>query len=569
MRTNRTKHMFIRKVHRKAWSQGLTIFIFICSPILWLSCQKAVHIALPAEGEDATPIVREAIEKMGNGGTITFEKGVYDFFPEKGVEIFLNPSNNTAGEKQVCFCLEGKKHMTIEGNGSTFVFHSGCFPFALLNSEKMELRNMKLTNKYPYVAAFQVVEKDEKGCEIEFAENACPCHADEKGHLIFEMEDGEISTCDRKLSMHALQVLNIKYIFAGETTASFESLAASFVNVFATQLSPKRFRLDNLETGKPGELSEMPFGIGESVVMNLLENRDKDVIFVNNSRGVHLKNVHIARGGGMGMIAQMSEDIRLDSCQIVPEEGEEVSVTADMLMLVNCAGTLEVANCRMGCSLDDAMNIHGNYTIVEEFHENQLELKVGHQDHRYFFPYRIGDSLEIVEQHNRKVLAKTRVESLPKISEDGWTAHLVVSKIEGKMQEGSLVENITTYPDVYIHDCEFFQFPHTRLSGRGYYRIEGNRYEHCAAALLSFDLADFWYEAGRLSEMEILNNTFVDCNAMSGANAFLQFGISGWGANDPNTPKIHDKVYLKGNKYEGLNGNKYSVCGVQNFHDED
>lgn len=549
--------------------QNITLFLFMCMPVLWLSCQKTIVIALPSEGEDATPAVRKAIEKVGNRGTIVFEKGQYDFFPEKGVEIFLNPSNNTAGEKHVCFCIEGKKQFTIEGNGSTFVFHSGCFPFALLNSKDVELKNMKLTCKYPYVAAFQVIEKDEKGCEIEFAGNACPCRADEKGHLVFEMEDGEISTCDRKLSIHALQVLNIKYIFAGETTASFEHLAAPFVNVFATQLSPRRFRLENLNSGKYGELSEMPFGIGEPIVMNLLENRDKDVIFVDHCKGIHLENVHIARGGGMGMIAQMSEDIRLDSCQIAPEEGEEVSVTADMLMLVNCAGTLEVANCRMGCSLDDAMNIHGNYTILEKTHEKELELKVGHQDHRFFFPYRIGDSLEIVEQHSRQVLAKTRVESLPEIANDGWSARIAVSENIEKVHEGCLVENITTYPNTYIHGCEFFKFPHTRLSGRGHYRIEGNRFEHCAAALLSFDLADFWYEAGRLSEMEILNNTFVDCNAMSGGNAFLQFGISGWEGSNPDTPKIHDKLHLSGNKYEKMRGGKYSVCGVRDFQDED
>lgn len=541
------------------------------STVLWMACHthKTVDIALPAEGEDATPAVRVALEKVRNGGTIVFQKGQYDFFPEKGREIFLSPSNNTASNKHVCFCIESSKNVTIEGNGSTFVFHSGCFPFALLNSENVELRNMKLTNRYPYVAAFQVVEKDDTGCEIELDASACPCRADEKGHLIFAMEDGEISTCDRKLSMHALEVLNIKYIFAGETTASFERLAAPFVNVRATQLSDKRFRLDNQNTGRPGELQEMPFGIGEPIVMNLLENRDKDVVFVDRSKGIHLQNVHIARGGGMGMIAQMSEDFRLDNCQIAPEEGERVSVTADMLMFVNCAGTLEVANCRLGCALDDAMNIHGSYTILEKTGENELELKAGHQDHRFFFPYRVGDSLEIVDQHSRQILAKTCVKGTPQVSEDGWTAHIAVSENVGDMPDGALIENATTYPDVYIHGCKFFEFPHTRLSGRGRYRIEGNHFEHCAAALLAFDLADFWYEAGHLSEMEILNNTFIDCNAMSGAGAFLQFGISGWGGDDPNVPKIHDRVHLRGNTYKGLRGAKYSVCGVRDFVDED
>ena len=61
------------------------------------------------------------------GGTLRFEKGEYHFYEADAQAMWLDPSNNQSGEKRVVFPLVGRKNVTIDGCGSTFVFHGRAF----------------------------------------------------------------------------------------------------------------------------------------------------------------------------------------------------------------------------------------------------------------------------------------------------------------------------------------------------------------------------------------------------------------------------------------------------------
>lgn len=214
--------------------------------------------------------------------------------------------------------------------------------------------------------------------------------------------------------------------------------------------------------------------------------------------------------------------------------------------------------CRMGWALDDPLNIHGNYLQVESVDGRTLRLRTRHKSHAGFFPYRAGDALEFVDAHRRDVKARAHVAAWAPVTGDATACTVTVDADVPAVAAGQLVENASLNPDVTIRNCTFTDFYHLRLSGRGTYLVESNRFERGSAAVLGMDLADYWYESGRIRSMTIRNNTVVGRGGFS-------FGLSGWNGNEADVPVIHETIVLEGNVFENFSGTKWSAVGVRNF----
>lgn len=72
------------------------------------------------------------------------------------------------------------------------------------------------------------------------------------------------------------------------------------------------------------------------------------------------------------------------------------------------------------------------------------------------------------------------------------------------------------------------------------------------------DLADYWFESGRIADMTIRNNVVVNGGG-------FRFGLSGWAGNTPDVPKVHGRVVLEGNVFEKVRGERWSAVGVKDF----
>ena len=142
--------------------------------------------------------------------------------------------------------------------------------------------------------------------------------------------------------------------------------------------------------------------------------------------------------------------------------------------------------------------------------------------------------------------------------------HLAADIAPRFRMKGTLVENVTLNPDVTIRRNDFHDHPNLRLSGRGKLLVERNRISRCVSALVGMDLADYWYESGRIADLTIRDNDFIDCNRLGGS-AFLEFGVSGWGAD---APKIHGRIRLENNRFEGVRGTRCRVSGASDFTEE-
>jgi len=85
----------------------------------------------PNSFSDATESVKKAIEaSKGQEQTVlNFPKGRYDFWPDQATETHYYISNSSSEtefpvkKQKVGLYLKGLKKVTIEGNGSVFIFH--------------------------------------------------------------------------------------------------------------------------------------------------------------------------------------------------------------------------------------------------------------------------------------------------------------------------------------------------------------------------------------------------------------------------------------------------------------
>ena len=97
---------------------------------------------------NATELARDAIASLPEeGGVLYFAKDTYHFYEDGSETMWLDPSNNQSGEKRIVFPLSGRRNVTIDGCGSTFVFHGRTFPFAATNGTGLTLRNFTVTTR--------------------------------------------------------------------------------------------------------------------------------------------------------------------------------------------------------------------------------------------------------------------------------------------------------------------------------------------------------------------------------------------------------------------------------------
>ncbi len=259
-----------------------------------------------------TPDAIKAISELKDGGSIIFETGEYHFYEDGAFEGFFAPSNNETGNKMVVFPLIGCTDVVIDAKGSTFVFHGKVSPFIVKNSRNISVKNAILTTHLPPYALMQIIAKDEEKFVCRFDEKGIPVSVSD-GNLVFKTESEDISTTLKKLSFHALEHVVIRYLFTKDCVSSKENLPAGYMFCEASEKDGcvEFFYLDDAKSEK------CVYDVGETVSINLEESRFRDVFFLENSENTVISSITVKRGGGMGIIAQMCNNIEIDRKSVV------------------------------------------------------------------------------------------------------------------------------------------------------------------------------------------------------------------------------------------------------------
>lgn len=457
-------------------------------------------------GKDATLALKAALEACRTLGAtrLVFPTGRYDFMPDFADELYLFISNNDEGLKRIVFPLKEFEELTIDGQGSEFVFHGFVSPFLVQNSSNITFENFSVDFSRSFHSEGIIVSVHDDGLDVRIPKEF-PFRV-RNGLLTFvggEEEDGLLTTVSRGGiygSGHLLEFDTEKrqtaymardYYFNGTASYPAKDLGERLV----------RFLVPGL-VGKPG--NTLVFGPN---------HRNHPAFVVTHSKDVVFENIILHHAGGMGILAQLSHNITVNNCQVTPSQGRILSTTADATHFVNCTGFIRLTNNLFENQKDDATNIHGIYVqVVEITGPKEITVQLMHRQQHGFDFLDPGVEVEFVHGKSMITFGTATVKESTRINKE-FTRVVFEGPVPEKLSVGDAIAAIRDYPEVIIsgNTIRNNRARGMLLNSRGKTVVEDNYFHTPGAAILFEGDSFFWFEQGGVRDCVIRNNVFDNC----------------------------------------------------------
>ncbi|TXG39102.1 right-handed parallel beta-helix repeat-containing protein [Seonamhaeicola maritimus] len=529
--------MIFSKVYTKLKLSAIFALLFLITSCNKQSTQKtglSESVLFTSEiSEDATPAVVSRILSAGEKAIseIKFEKGTYHFYPDKGKESFEYISNHCDLMVSTPFPIEHFKNLTIDGQGSTFIFHGVMIPFLIENSENIEVKNVTIDWHEPFHSEGLIVANNNKNktfdmtiseafpYEIrneqiyfikEFYEHSVGqtiLYDPERSAIAFNTEAyTSISTRTKASVRNGIENIDYKYI-NDERAPEYKSLGNEN-RLTVEQLKPGLVRVH-------GHKKEMP-PVGMILTMKGDQgfNRISPAFRVTHTKGFNGINVNIHHAGGMGIIAENSSDLILDNFNITPSKGRMVSTTADATHFVGCSGKVVLKNSTFNNQLDDATNVHGTYQkSVDVLGDNKLGVRMMHHQQKGFVIGQPNEKIGLVRLEDSFFpYAEVTINNIEYVN-SRYQIITFNENLPESFKVGDLIENLDGYPDLLVKNCKIGSNRARGLliSNPVNTVIEDNFFNTEMEAILIPVESGHWFESGNAANVIIRNNVFQDC----------------------------------------------------------
>ncbi|MFF2909011.1 right-handed parallel beta-helix repeat-containing protein [Paenibacillus sp. NPDC057934] len=486
-----------------------------------LDTQAAMTTALQAAGEISGAVVLDC------------PKGTYHFYVDEATRAPYYISNTTSETenpdvtKTIGILLKGLHNFTLEGNGSLFIFHGKQTMILLDGCSNVEIRNLHTDYYRPTVTEMTIVSSGTHSFDTEV-------HPDSR----YEIRDGRL-------------------VWIGEGWSFTEGPMQTYDPVRNTT-----WRMDNWleQATSVEELESMKLRLHfdfhpEVVSGHVLQNRDgiRDQVgvFITGSSNVTFTDVGLHFLHGLGVVGQFSENLTFRRMDLSPrpETGRTVAGFADFIHMSSCRGKVTVADGYFAGSHDDPVNVHGTYLrIVEQLAPNVVKVRFMHHQTYGFLAFHPGDEIEFVRSGSLISYAKGKVVAVESLNPRELLLTLADPAPEG-IGSHDVIENVTWTAEVEVINNHFARVP-TRgilVTSRRKAVIANNTFErmHMNAVLIAVD-AESWYESGKVEDVTITANRFVECG--NGEHPVIFIAPENVDV-DENAP-VHQGITITGNRFE-------------------
>ena len=433
------------------------------------------------------------------------------------------PSNNDGSVKKIAFLIKDEKDVVYDCGGENFVFGDGISPIVIDGCENIVLKNFTIDYNCPQHIEGDVISLDMRSFVLKLRDGFFATV--ENG--IFKSMTGDNHTLHGRLFCQEFDPVrkapyaNTGYMYLqcldGENT--YDGSETWVTPAYLTDLGDGKieFRLKEDFKGR------FNVHLGGRLVL-MLKDRQCSAIFITNSKNITLENVKIYRSPSMGVICQLSENVLLKNVDVYVKEGrnEVLSSNADATHFTNCSGKIELIGCRFYNMLDDGCNIHGIYGKIICVDKNQITIRLMHGQQKGVNYIKSGNKIAILssEDYSYKATA-TAIESV--LSEDKIYLYVKLKDVEGEIESGFVVDNITAMPEVYISNCKT-----GNNRPRGFLLtsvkpmlVEDCLFENMACGIHVTSDARDWFESGKVDGLVIRNNEFRGCNYAWGTAAIV------------------------------------------------
>ena len=518
---------------------------------------------VPGTEKDMSALVEQMLDKVkaeadGRGVTIRLAPGTYHYYPEGAVHKEYYISNHDQhSDRAVGIAIEGFDRLTLDGCGAEFIFHGRMLPVSVVGTTKCTLRNLSIDFAIPHIAQAEVVANDpEQGITFRVAPWV---NARVTAEGAFE-HYGEGWT------------MRSGWGIAFEPDTRHIVYNTSDIGTPVHQVAQMDERTFRSPVWKDSRLKP-----GTIVAMRTYE-RPSPGIFVSHAKDTRLENIKVHYAEGMGLLAQMSEDITLDGfsvCLRGDDDPRYFTTQADATHFSGCKGKITSVNGLYEGMMDDAINVHGTYLkVMERIDDHTLRARYMHSQAWGFDWGYVGDKVQFVRSRTMELVGGaepfvTEVAGISEIFEvsensnqSSWQygvshgAREFVIRFadalpaEISAEQGFGIENLTWTPEVYFARNTIrnnrargalFSTPRRTV-------VEDNLFDHTSGtAILLCGDCNGWYETGACRDVLIRRNRFV--NSLTSMFQFTNAVISIY----PEIPALAEqKAYFHGGKKNAI-----------------
>ncbi|WP_299399631.1 alpha-1,3-galactosidase B [uncultured Gelidibacter sp.] len=508
---------------------------------------------LPDNKKNSAPILEAALKKIksqiatSDSIIIQFKKGRYDFHPEKALRREYYVSNHDQDNpKIVGIELDGFKNVTLDGNGSELVFHGRMLPLALIENSGVTVQNLSIDFEKPHIAQVKIVENDTVAGSIVFKTAPWVSYTIKDSIFYNRGEGWEMQPiAGIAFEEHTKRIVyNSGDIAVGTSRVS--------------ELAPGLIKAHNWKNSKliPG-----------TVIAMRSYYRPTPGIFIHKGKNINFKNVKVHYAEGMGLLAQLTENIALDGFEVAlkgKDDPRYFTTQADATHFSGCKGVITSVDGFYEGMMDDAINIHGTYLkMLKKIDTRTVTAKyMHHQAYGFDWGY-AGDSVQFVKSKTMDLWDhKNTIVSITPIRAD-QNEPIKEFKIEFAKELGNEIdpanfdigiENLTWTPSVIFTGNTIrnnrargalFSTPKPTL-------IANNLFDHTSGcAILLCGDSNGWYETGACMDVTIRDNKFV--NALTSMYQFTTAVISIY----PEIPDLenqttyfHSGIRIENNEFE-------------------
>lgn len=449
-------------------------------------------------GKDNTFALNRLIESVAkeSGVTLSFPKGRYDFHPENAIETYRAVSNHDNGLKRMAFPFFGHRDLTVDGNGSEFIFHGHMVPFTSENTKNLTLKNFSIDWIRPFHAELETITSDSKT-------NTATFRLDPDIHPHF-IEGGQLFLN----RFHRVDPIGSNIVYDPQTRSPIYKTTDYSLNWKRTTASKTAPNLVTLSGG----FKKSPPPVGSILVVYGVHptSRLAPAIHVTNSESLTIENVTAYNAGGMALIVERTENVTLKRMTVTSNEKLYAATRADATHFIGCKGTIKIEECLFENMLDDATNIHGAYVPIEEqIGKNQLIFAISHFQQMDLIFAEPGDRVALLSRETILPFFETTITDIEKLNEKRFVVTL--ANLPDELPDVPLsLENLTWYPDVIMRGNTIREnrARSALISTKGKVLIEGNYFSSQMHGILIEGDNNKWYESGAVQDVTINNNTF-------------------------------------------------------------
>ncbi|MGM9759509.1 MAG: alpha-1,3-galactosidase B [Parabacteroides sp.] len=533
---------FSSRFHR-AWAllPGLLLLFTACSK------EQIYHLSdyglTPGEENNSSPVIAAALKQIAASYDpekpckIILPKGCYHFYPEASTErVYYISNHDQDNPKQVGLAFEHWKNIVFDGQGSDLIFHGRMLPVSLIHSENCTLKNFSIDFAKPHIGQVQVLYNDTANAVITYEIAPNVDYEVRDSVLYFKGEGWELTpgSC---------------IAFEEKTRRLIYQTSDTWIKVKGIEeIAPRQIRAEGWKN---------PRLVAGSVLAMRGWERPAPGLFMAYDKSTTLENIQVHYAEGMGLLAEMSEDIILDGfsvCLRGEQDPRYFTTQADATHFSGCKGKIISRNGLYEGMMDDAINVHGTYLKVVGCEGDKTLIGQYMHPQSYGFLWgEMGDSVQFLNSKTMEITGTTNriasIEAIDKPVDQGVTQFRITFEkaLDPAIHpEGSYgIENLTWTPEVLFEKNtirnnrargSLFSTPRPTV-------VQYNLFDHTSGtAILLCGDCNGWFETGACHDVLIRRNRFV--NSLTNMFQFTNAIISIY----PEIPDLeHQQQYFHSN----------------------